>query len=291
MKLMNRLSALVLLLLFCTFTGQANAQGQTERKRTPRMTTDDVSSSHVNRTTETPIGEAGANRVNEAAKTTASKSTTATKNSDATNQKTADTKDNPEELAWRKNVAEARRRAEDLQRSAEEMELRVTQLRNDLNTSGQGAKDRNAIAQEMEQTGKEVTRLRNESREADSALKALLEEGSEKGFKEEAGPKPTTKDGKTNNAYYRQKYEALNRAMSDAERRVQLYENRLRNLNEMLTNPNRDRFSGAQLEQDRAEVQAKLEEARAAYGKAQTDLQKLLDEAKRAGVEPGVFRQ
>ena len=79
--------------------------------------------------------------------------------------------------------------------------------------------------------------------------------------------------------------------MSDAERRVQLYENRLRNLNETLTNPNRDRFSGGQLEQDRAEVQSKLEEARAAYVKAQTDLQKLMDEAKRAGVEPGVFRQ
>jgi hypothetical protein len=289
MKLINRLSIFLLLFSFFSFAFIANAQEQTERKRTPRLTTDDVTSSRVSRTTETPAAEAGANKVNDAAKTTASKSATATKNSDAASQK--DTKDSAEELAWRNNVSQARHRADDLQRSAEEMELRTTQLRNDLNTPGQGAKDRNAIAQEMEQAGKEVTRLRNEAREADRALKALLEVGGEKGFKEEAGPKPTTKDGKTNNSYYRQRYEALNKTMSDAERRVQLYENRLRNLNETLTNPNRDRFSGGQLEQDRAEVQSKLEEARAAYVKAQTDLQKLMDEAKRAGVEPGVFRQ
>ncbi len=288
MKFINRLSVFLLLFSFSIFTFIANAQEQTERKRTPRLTTDDVTSSRATRTTETSMAEAGTNKVNDAAKTTA-KSASAPKNSEAPSQK--DTKDSPEELAWRKQVSDARHRAEDLQRSAEETELRVTQLRNDLNASGQGAKDRNAIAQEMEQTGKEVARLRNEARDADRALKTLLEEGSEKGFKEEAGPKPTTKDGKTNNSYYRQRYETLNKALSDAERRVQLYENRLRNLNELLTNPNRDRFSGGQLEQDRAEVQTKIEEARAAYSKAQTDLQKLMDEAKRAGVEPGVFRQ
>jgi hypothetical protein len=288
MKLTNRLSIFLLLFSFfvCTFT--ANAQEQTERRRTPRLTTDDVTTSRVGRATESPMPEAGANKVNEAAKTTASKSPGASKNAEAANQK--DAKDNPEELTWQKNVTAARRRAEDLQRAAEEMELRATQLRNDLNASGQGAKDRNAVAQAMEQTGNEVTRLRGEAREADRALKALLEEGSEKGFREETGPKPTTKDGKTNNSYYRQRYETLNKAMADAQRRVQLYENRLRNLNELLTNPSRDRFSGAQLEQDRAEAQTKLEEARAAYEKAQLDLQKLLDEANRAGVEPGVFR-
>ena len=289
MKLNNRLSVFALLLSFFIFAFTATAQEQTERKRTPRLTTDDVSSSRVTHTTETPVTEAGANKVNEAARTTASKSGTAPKNTEATNQKA--TKDSAEELVWRKNVTEARRHADDLQRSAEEMELRTTQLRNNLNTPGQGAKDRNAVAQEMEQAGKEVARLRGAAREADRALKALLEEGSDKGFKEEAGPTPTTKDGKTNNSYYRQRYEALNKTLSDAQRRIQLYENRMRNLNELLTNPNRDRFSGSQLEQDRAEVQTKIEEARAAYDKAQIDLQKLLDEAKQAGVEPGVFRQ
>lgn len=289
MNLTNRLSIFFLLfsLFVCALT--ATAQEQTERRRTPRLTTDDVTGSRVGRTTETPLPEGGANKVNDAAKTTASKSPAAPKPASGANQK--DAKDNPEELTWQKNVSAARRRADDLQRAAEETELRVTQLRNQLNTSGQGAKDRNAVAQAMEQTGNEVTRLRGEAREADKALKALLEEGSEKGFREDAGPKATTKDGKANNSYYRQRYDSLNQAMADAQRRLQLYENRLRNLNELLTNPNRDRFSGAQLEQDRAEAQSKLEEARAAYEKSQLDLQKLMDEANRAGVEPGVFRQ
>ncbi|MEW6130820.1 MAG: hypothetical protein AB1757_27570 [Acidobacteriota bacterium] len=289
MKALSRRFIFALLFSILFFTAIAIAQEQPERKKTPRLTTDDVVM-RVSRPSQ-PTVEVSANKVGEPAKTTASKSSAPAKPGEATTQKGGEAKESAEELSWRKQVSEARQRAEELQRAAEEGEIRTTQLRNEMNVSGQGAKDRNTLAQQMDQLGKEVSRLRGEARQAEAALKGLLEEGREKGYREEAGPKPTTKDGKINDSYYRQKFESLNRAMADAERRVLLYENRIRSLNEMLTNPNRDRFSGSQLDQDRAEAQSKLEEARTAYAKAQDDLRKLFDDARRAGVDPGVFRQ
>ena len=51
-----------------------------------------------------------------------------------------------------------------------------------------------------------------------------------------------------------------------------------------------DSFYGVQLQKDREEAQQKLEEARAAQTQAQTDLDALREEARRAGVPAGSFR-
>jgi len=71
---------------------------------------------------------------------------------------------------------------------------------------------------------------------------------------------------------------------------MQLYENRVRELNERLNSTSVDRFSSSQLQQDREEAQQKLEEARESRAKAQTELDDLKEEARKAGVSPGVFR-
>jgi hypothetical protein len=135
-----------------------------------------------------------------------------------------------------------------------------------------------------------LTEAKTQSRAANAELKKLLDEGSNKGYAETQGPKATSADGKANVAYYKARYEKLLQTMRDAERRVQLYDNRVRSLNESLVNTNRDRFTSAQLEQDRNEAQEKADEARASLSKAQTDLENLLNEARAAGVPPGLFR-
>jgi Zn-finger nucleic acid-binding protein len=57
-----------------------------------------------------------------------------------------------------------------------------------------------------------------------------------------------------------------------------------------MNNPNADRFSNAQLQQDRDDAQASLQEAHDAKAKARSDLEDLMDEARRAGVAPSLFR-
>lgn len=286
---MNRMRTLLLFAFVITLGVSASvpAQQTEQRKpRSPRLTTDDVLRAAK------PVTETSAPVVVDANKAGTDVKSSASASGDAkpADAQAAGGKTSTEELAWRERIAKARQRSESLERAAEEAEIRTTQLRNQLSQQGQSASDRNAIAAAMDSAGKQVTDLRNQARAAKADLGKLVEEGAEKGFREAPAAKATTADGKPNEAYFRQRYDKLMQTMRDTERRIQLYENRVRSLNEMITNPNRDRFSGAQLEQDRNDAQDSLNAARTTYRKVQEDLYDLQEEARRAGISPGVFR-
>lgn len=288
MKRLCRLFAFAFAFALLVCASSSNAQQTEGRKRTPRLTTEDVVTTRTGKTTETPVAtvEESSKKVGDAVKSATPK--TAAKTDAEANA--AGEKNSADEKAWREQIAKARQQAETLERSAEEAELHITELRNSLGVSGQDPKTRNAIAQEMDQAGKQLTELKKQVNTAKAELQRLLAVGLEKGFTEAQGPKATTGDGKANTDYYKARYAKLTQAMQDAERRVQLYENRVRSLNDMIANPTRDRFSSAQLQQDRDEAQQKADEAQTAYAKAQTDLEKLMAEARAAGISPGVFR-
>jgi hypothetical protein len=278
MKYLIRAFALLFALAFvlAPFAG-----AQTQPRKVPRLTTDDVVKTKAAQSaSEIPPVEI-----------TAGKGIEAAKNLPAPNPPVDLQGASPDEKVWREKVAQARQRAEDAQRAAEEAEVHTTELRNALNTQGQDAKQRNATAEEMDRAGKQVIELQKQAREAKASLNELLAEGYEKGYKEGEGLKPATKTGKPNEEYYRQKYLELQQAENDARRRIKLYEDRIRALNELITNPNRDRFSNASLEQDRQDAKDSLAEAEKALSKAQDDMEKLMDEARQAGIPPGVFRQ
>ena len=271
---------LALLLLPCVTNAQ---QPAASRKKVPRLTTDDVlkpraaDPSGEQVTGEAVSKEAASSKLEEGAKPAA--------------PKTAPTA-NPEEDSWRERVQTARERAKSLERAAEVAELRVTEIRNQMGVSGQTPQQRNQSAGELEQAGQIVTDLRAQSRAATEDLNKLVEYGREKGFKEAEGPKAASDDGKPNEQYYRSRFASLNEALQTADRRAQLYENRVRDLNQRISGNSGtgDNFYIAQIQQERNEMQQKLEEARASRLKAQTDLDILLEEARRNGVPPGVFR-
>jgi hypothetical protein len=211
---------------------------------------------------------------------------------DAARTQPGSDKTDPEEASWRERVRQARNRVSALERGAEEAELRVTELRNALGTSGQSARYRNNTAAELERAGQRVLELRAQAREAASDLEKLLQYGKEKGFKEEAGPKSTSDDGKPNEDYYRTRFAKLNEELQTALRRAQLYENRVRDLNARinLNSGTGDNFYNAQLQQERDEAQQKMNEARSARDRAQQETAALVEEARRAGLPPGIFR-
>ncbi|HXG67743.1 MAG TPA: hypothetical protein VNO70_21755 [Blastocatellia bacterium] len=242
------------------------------------MTTDEVIRPKVEETTTEATAEKAAETTAEAAQP-------------AAEAKAADDKASPEESAWRERVQQARARAKETERAAEEAELRITELRNQLYATGT-PKDRNETAAELDAAGPKLQELRAQARAAAKELEELVAYGREKGFKEAPGPKAASEDGQPNDSYYRQRYNELREALQTAERRVQLHENRIRDLNARITNNSvsGDNFYIAQLQQDRNDELEKLEEARAARSKAQSDIEALMEEARRAGVAPGVFR-
>lgn len=269
---------LCLVLASWTF-GQQQAQA---KKRVPKLTTEDVVRSK--QTTVEVVDEAEAGGA-----TAETKSEDASKPS-AAKASGADAKVDPEEAAWRDRVEKARERQKAAQRQAEEAELQIADLKNRLGASGGTPKDRNETAAELDQMGPRLRELKEEARNAEAELKEVLEAGKKKSFSEGQGPKATVDNGEPNEEYYRTKHTQASQAVQDAERKIQLYENRVRELNERLNSTSVDRFSAAQLQQDREDAQQKLEEAREARAKAQSELDDLKEEARRAGVSPGVFR-
>ena len=270
--------ALCLVLASWTF-GQQQAQA---KKRVPKLTTEDVARSK--QTTVEVVDEA------EAGGATAETKAEETGKPAAAKASAADAKVDPEEATWRERVEKARERQKEAQREAEEAELQITQLKNQLGASGGTPKDRNETASQLDQMGPRLRALKEEARAAEAELKEVLEAGKKKSFTESPGPKATADNGEPNEEYYKSKFTLANQAIQDAERKMQLYENRVRELNDRLNSTAVDRFSASQLQQDREEAQQKLDEAREARSKAQTELDDLKEEARKAGVSPGALR-
>jgi chromosome segregation ATPase len=269
------LSALALTLLIMSLDAWAQ-QPAVGRKKVPVLTTDDVRVPAAQPTEEIsqPAGVA--------------RSTGASKPAQGAE------KVSQEETEWRERIAAAREKAKGLEREADQAELRITQLRNELGNSGQSAKYRNETAAALEETGQRLSDLRKQARAAADDVAQLEEYGKEKKYTESEGPSKTTEAGNPNDDYYRSQFEKLSQSVQDAERQAQVYENRVKDIAQhILLNGGKnggDNFYTQQLQKDRDEAQQKLDEALAARAKAQNALDALLEEARRAGVSPGVFR-
>jgi chromosome segregation ATPase len=276
--------AALLFLSLCAAYAQQPAVG---RKKAPSLNTDDVVRPVADQPPAETSKEPSAVKPEDAAKADSNKNA-------ADKPQPNEPKVNAEEASWRERVGKARERSKALEKSTEETELRVTSLRNELSRSGESAKFRNEVAADMEQTGQRLSELRTQARAAADDLSQLLEYGRQKGFAEAGEPKATSEDGKANEEYYRARFAALNDTLQTAERRIQLYENRVRDLQQhILLNGGKnggDNFYTAQLQQDREEAQRSLDQARTARDKARDDIDSLMEGARRAGLSPGLFR-
>jgi chromosome segregation ATPase len=285
------LTHLLAVTLIVSLAAEASQQQKPAKQRPPRLTTDDVIITPAPQAS--PVSD-------ETAKPDDSKKAEVAEANPA-QAKATEIKVSDEEASWRERVSQARNRAKEMERAAEEAELRITQLRNDLGISGQSTRYRNETVAELGQAGQRLSELRAKARTAVDDAAQLIEYGRQKGFTEAEGPKPTSEEGRPNEEYYRAQFAKLNDALESAQRRVQLYDNRVRDLNQQIAtnsggrdssgrSTGGDSFFTFQLQKDRDEAQQKLNEARAAQTQAQNDIYALLEEARRAGVPPGLFR-
>lgn len=250
------------------------------RQKSPRLTTDDLSRPPAER----PLSDSKE----------AAASSRQTADANPAQPKAGEVKVSAEESSWRDQVNKARNRAKETQRTAEEAELRVTALRNDLGKSGQTSQYRNEVVAELDRVGKQLPELRAQAHAAAEDLASLVEYGRQKGFTESDEPKATLGGGKPNEEYFRARLSKLTENMETAQRQFELYENRVRDASQRILmaggKKGGDNFYVLQLQKDRDEAQQKLEEARAALTKAQTALDALKEEARRAGISPDLFR-
>ncbi|HEY6330235.1 MAG TPA: hypothetical protein VI756_12925 [Blastocatellia bacterium] len=278
MKRLQFIAAAVLglALPICSAARQEQQPPPPPPKKVPTLTTEDVARSGVPETAEAPAEPAEKKPAPDA--------------KGAGGEKKPEV--SPEEASWRASVKQAREHAEQTQRTAEDAELKVTELRNQSNAPGQDAKDRNDVLAQMEDVSESLKGLQADAREAKRDLDKLIDEGREKGYHEEEGPSATSKDGKPNDSYYKERFVKLTKQLQDAQRRAQLYQDRVAEINQRITLNARtgDNYFLARLQEDLSAAQQGLQEAEAARDKAQSDIDALMEEARQAGVPPGVFR-
>jgi chromosome segregation ATPase len=147
---------------------------------------------------------------------------------------------------------------------------------------------------QLDEAGRNLPEVRAQAHAAAEEVEQLLDYGKQRGFTESEGPKETSADGKPNEQYFRERLSKLTEDIDSAQRQVQLYDNRVRDISQrIMMNGGKkggDNFYVFQLQKDRDEAQKKLAEARAALTKAQNDLDALKEEARRAGISPDLFR-
>jgi hypothetical protein len=184
----------------------------------------------------------------------------------------------PAETNWRSRYAAAERAFQGAERQAQEAEIRITELRNQLSTSGTDVR----LRQELEDTGNALSQARERVKTARAAFDEVKAEGARKKFK--LAPASGARAGAPRDA--RAQFSEAKRAFDDASRRATLYQNRVSDLNLRITIN-----SGSGDNYAIANLQAELNEARAQLEKARADLQvaqQNLDRARRAAAGAGV---
>ena len=210
------------------------------------------------------------------------------------------------ERDWNARLLQARERARDLERRADEADLTATQSRNNIFHADANALNTNN-ARVAELRGY-VRAYRAEARAAQEAVNRLLDEGREDGFQLYA-LSPTLKNGEPNLEYYRSRFLTLQRDWQDAQARADVLQQRVNRLQTTInTNlnipsygarsgilfyPNNGAADGFYLNRLRDElggVGGDYQATQARLAILTEQLAALREEGRRAGVPPGIFR-
>jgi len=204
----------------------------------------------------------------------------------------------PEERAWREALVGARKRVKELERETEEIELAIADLQNELTNVNQTANSGLETVKRLELASRQLNEMREELRTAREQLSKLEEQGRDSDFKEAPGPSSKDKQGNPNADYYKQKYNSLVEELETAERRVRLYENRARELNRQIQTSvggpqgtGLDNFTLARMQREFEEAIRELERAITSVNSIRSRMERLQEDARQAGLPPGIFRQ
>jgi hypothetical protein len=279
-------AASVVLLAAPALAQQPAPEGQREDE-TPTLTTDDVPPQPIEgqpagaQTENPPDAEDDANLTPEERADAAK----AKGKGDAAKEPAKKKGPSAAELAWRSQYAQAEAQMRATRQQAQEAELQLTQLRNSIGSSGNAA-DRNAIAAQITEQGETVRQAQQAAAAAELVYKNLQAEGARLKYKPDAGPAPRTESGDANPAYYAQRFAKAQSDFDDADRRVQLYQDRVSDARARILNNSGsgDQFAGMKMQEELDAALKELEKAQTDRDAAQT----ALDAARREALSNGV---
>lgn len=246
----------------------------------PTLTSDDVIGSK-------PSVPAPSTTVNEASKLPAEK--VSAKNAAViAPEKPADDPKKKAEKDWNERLKKAQAKQSDLERRADQTELQITQLRNQLFSATSRSPEMNGQlnARIGELTGQR-NRLRVEAQAAQQEVATLQSEGRNNAY-QISETKLTNEQGEPDAQAYKAEEEKLQSELNDAQARVEVLRIRLNSLqSEVLKKGNGDNFTLNRLRQERDSVNAELAETRSRIEELNNKLQAHRQKARAARVSLG----
>jgi DNA repair exonuclease SbcCD ATPase subunit len=210
------------------------------------------------------------------------------------------------EKAWNERLKKAREKAKDLERRADQAELEMNRVRNFLfSAEPRDAGTNGMLLNRITELNAIQRRLREEAAIAHREVEATLDEGATRRFRE-LTLSPTTPSGDPNLEYYTSRYAELRQELTDAEMRTAVMQLRVNDINRRITGnagnfisfggggsipSGGDNFFLGRLRDELQIVEDALGHARTRMQLAAQQIEDLREEARRAGVPPGLLRE
>ncbi|MBS1806805.1 MAG: hypothetical protein JST84_01270 [Acidobacteria bacterium] len=251
-------------------------------KPVPTLTTDDVVISR-------PTSPVSAPPAKETSKNTGKEEKSAVPDAPKSASSASEDSQKKAERDWNDRLKKAQEKARGLESQADQAELTITQLRNQLYSAAARTPEANGqINARMNELSTQMNRLRAEAQVAQQEIEALRTEGNEKQYKEQFVAL-TNEKGEPNVEAYKSENDKLESELQAARARVEVLQFRLNsNHSEVLKKGNADNFTLNRLRQEKEQTSAELEATRARIETLTSQIQTHRQKAAASGVQLNV---
>ena len=192
------------------------------------------------------------------------------------------------EKEWNEQLKKAQEKQSDLERRADQTELQITQLRNQLFSATARSPELNGqLNVQISKLSAIRNRLRAEAQTAQQEVAGLQSEGRNNTY-QVSEVSLTNEKGEPDAKAYQAEQETLQNELRDAQARVEVLRIRLNSVQgEVLKKGNGDNFTLNRLRQERDQTMAELEETRSRIEELKGKLQSHRQKASAVGVTLG----
>ncbi len=189
------------------------------------------------------------------------------------------------EQEWNERLKKAQQKQSDLERRADQTELQITQLRNQLFSAASRSPELNGqINVRISELTTQCNRLRAEAQTAQQEVTTLQAEGRNNAYQVMTASL-TSEKGEPDAKAYQEEHGRMQTELRDAQARIDVLQIRLNSVqSEVFKKGNGDNFTLNRLRQERERLTTELAETRTRIETLKTELQSHRQKAATAGV-------
>ena len=181
---------------------------------------------------------------------------------------------NPEEKLWNDNLQRAKEKAAQFARQADQTELEINQLRNELSSvQSSSPEQKRETLEKIAKLSKTLSEFKESAQSSNSEVAEVIAKGKDKEYKI-AEPKLTNEKGEIDKEAVAEQVSKNHQEVADAQARIQLLELQLNKLHSQ-SNQNGDRYKLNQINTEREQVKQEIEKMKSKISETTTKIENL----------------